>query len=55
MHSNATKNFASAYALFSGLIFISLIALLVSPVAQRVLHKFHLSEEDLEDEDKQVP
>lgn len=47
LHSNAAKIFASAYAIFSGLVFISLMALLLSPVAHRVLHKFHLAEEDM--------
>lgn len=47
--SNAAKLFASAYAIFSGLVFISLVALLLTPVAHRVLHKFHLAEEDLEE------
>jgi hypothetical protein len=51
LHSNTAKLFASAYALFSGLIFISIMALLLSPVVHRVMHKFHISEEDLEDDD----
>ena len=48
LESDAAKLFASAYALFSGLVFISLMALLVTPVAHRLLHKFHLSDEDLQ-------
>ena len=47
--SNAAKMFASLYALFGGLVFISLMGLLLAPIAHRVLHKFHLSEEDLND------
>ena len=50
--SNAAKIFASAYAVFSGLVFISLMALLLAPVAHRVLHKFHLAEEDLGEDDR---
>lgn len=45
--SKAAKVFASFYALFSGVVFISLMGLLLSPIAHRVLHKFHLSDEDL--------
>ena len=42
------KIFASLYALFSGLVFISVMALLVSPVVHRMLHRFHIAEEDFE-------
>jgi hypothetical protein len=47
--SNVAKVFASFYALFSGVVFISLMGLLLSPIAHRVLHKFHLSDEDMND------
>ena len=47
LRSNGAKIFASLYALFSGVVFISLMGLLLSPIAHRVLHKFHLSDEDL--------
>jgi hypothetical protein len=50
LQSKAAKIFASLYALFSGVVFISLMGLLLSPIAHRVLHKFHLSDEDLGDE-----
>ncbi len=49
LRSNAAKVFASLYALFSGVVFISLMGLLLSPIAHRVLHKFHLSDEDMND------
>ena len=49
LRSNAAKIFASLYALFSGVVFISLMGLLLSPIAHRVLHKFHLSDEDMND------
>jgi hypothetical protein len=35
------KLFASAYALFSGVLFIGLAGLLIAPVFHRVLHRFH--------------
>ena len=44
--TDAAKIFASAYALFSGLIFIAVMGLVLSPVVHRVLHKFHVDEKD---------
>jgi hypothetical protein len=38
----AAKLFASAYALFSGVAFLTFVAVLFGPVAQRLLHRFHL-------------
>lgn len=37
----AGKLFAGCYALFSGLVFISLTAILLAPVVHRLIHKFH--------------
>jgi hypothetical protein len=36
------KLFASFYALFSGIVFITIAAVLLGPVAHRFLHRFHL-------------
>ena len=36
------KLFASAYALFSGVVFIGVMGLVLAPFAHRVLHRFHL-------------
>jgi hypothetical protein len=44
--SDSAKLFASAYALFSGLMFITIMGLLLAPVAHRILHAFHLDETD---------
>ena len=44
---DASKVFASIYALFSGLILIVLMGIMLSPVAHRVMHKFHVDEEDV--------
>jgi len=44
----AAKVFASIYALFSGLILIALMGIILSPVAHRVMHKFHVDEKDVE-------
>ncbi len=43
--SNSAKVFASVYALFSGVAFISTIGLIIAPVAHRFFHKLHLDEE----------
>ncbi len=45
--SDGAKVFASAYALFSGLILISTTGIVLSPVFHRVLHRFHVEERDL--------
>jgi len=41
------KVFASAYALFSGLMFIGIIGVALSPIVHQMLHKFHLDEKGL--------
>ena len=47
LSTDAAKIFASAYALFSGVAFITATGILLSPMFHRVLHKFHLDEKDL--------
>ena len=42
----AGKLFASGYALFSGVVFITSVAVLLAPVVNRFLHKFHLEFEN---------
>src|SRR5436305_3382972 len=39
------KVFASFYALFSGLVFITIAGIIIAPVAHRFLHWFHIEEE----------
>jgi TRAP-type C4-dicarboxylate transport system permease small subunit len=46
--NDTAKIFASAYALFSGLIFIAVMGLVLSPVVHRILHKFHVDEKDVD-------
>ena len=41
LHTTAGKLFASFYALFSGVMFITLAGVLFAPVFHRFLHKFH--------------
>lgn len=38
------KLFASAYALFSGLLFIGILGIVSLPFAHRLLHKLHIDE-----------
>jgi hypothetical protein len=45
MKSTAAKVFASAYALFSGVVFLSAVAVVLAPIFHRVLHKFHLDDD----------
>jgi len=42
--SNSAKIFASAYALFSGVTFISTIGILIAPIAHRFFYKIHLED-----------
>jgi len=42
---DGVKIFASMYALFSGLIFIAVMGVVLSPIVHRFLHKFHVDEE----------
>jgi len=44
LHTTAGKIFASAYALFSGMIFLVVAGILFAPVFHRFLHKFHLDD-----------
>ena len=42
LKSDAGKWFASFYALFSGVAFITVAGVLFAPIVHRFLHKFHL-------------
>src|SRR5437762_12771711 len=43
--SDGVKVFASVYALFSGLVFIAVMGVVLSPIVHRFLHTFHLDAE----------
>ncbi len=45
--NDTAKIFASIYALFSGLIFIGVMGLVLSPVVHRIMHKFHVDDKDV--------
>ena len=45
--TTSAKLFAACYALFSGLIFIAAMGIVLAPFTHRLLHKFHLDDQDL--------
>ncbi|EGW20538.1 hypothetical protein [Methylobacter tundripaludum] len=45
--TTGAKMFASGYALFSGLVFIAIMGIVLAPATHRMLHKFHIDEDDL--------
>ena len=45
LHSISAKLFASFYAIFSGVIFIALMGILLTPLVHRMLHKFHFEKD----------
>lgn len=45
LKDTAAKVFASAYALFSGIIFLSSMGIVLAPVFHRVVHRFHLDDD----------
>lgn len=47
------KLFASFYALFSGISFLTFVAVLFAPFYHRFLHKFHLNMEDGDGEEEE--
>jgi len=42
LQTSAGKLFASFYALFSGAIFLVVVAIMIAPAAHRLLHRLHL-------------
>lgn len=50
LHTTAGKLFASGYALFSGVVFLTLVAVLFAPVVHRFLHRFHIGLDDASDD-----
>ncbi len=41
LYTTGGKLFASAYALFSGIVFIGVMGIILAPFAHRLLHRFH--------------
>jgi hypothetical protein len=48
MPTNAAKVFAGSYALFSGVIFLSTVAVMFSPIVHRFLHLMHVDDDNTE-------
>ena len=46
MTTVAGKLFASFYALYSGIAFLTMVAVITAPIVHRFLHKFHLATDD---------
>jgi hypothetical protein len=44
--NDASKWFASFYALYSGVALLTIVATMLAPTVHRLLHKFHLDEQD---------
>lgn len=49
MDTNASKIFSSIYALFSGIAFLSTVAVFFAPIAHRLLHLLHVDTDDEEE------
>ena len=45
LHTEAGKWLAGCYALFAGLVFITVAGVMLGPVVHAVLHRFHLEQE----------
>jgi len=52
LNSDGAKLFASAYAIFSGVAFLSIVGLILAPVVHRFMHKFHLADEEEEENEE---
>lgn len=52
MTTTSSKLFASGYAMFSGVVFLSSIGLVLAPLFHRILHKFHLDDAAHDDDAK---
>ena len=47
MTTTPAKLFAGLYAMFCGLVFISIMGIVLAPVLHRVMHHLHLADEDV--------
>src|SRR5215510_10196481 len=50
LKTDAAKIFASFYAIYSGVILLASVGILVTPIFHRFLHRFHLADEDRDDD-----
>ena len=49
LDTNSAKLFAAFYALFSGVAFLTFVAVLFAPIYHRFLHRFHLNMDEEDD------
>lgn len=49
LETTGAKIFASLYALLSGLVFVGVMGVIISPILHRMLHWFHIDEGDIKD------
>jgi hypothetical protein len=49
LNTPKAKLFAAAYALFSGVVFLTMVAVLFAPLLHHFLHRFHLEFEESAD------
>jgi hypothetical protein len=46
LHTSAGKIFAGIYALYSGIVFLIIAGVLLAPAFHRMLHRFHMDEDE---------
>jgi hypothetical protein len=46
LENDSTKIFASLYAIYGGVILLAITGIVLAPIAHRILHLFHLQEND---------
>ena len=51
LKTEAGKWFAGGYALYSGIAFLAVTALVFAPLLHRLLHRFHADEQDINPDD----
>ena len=44
LHNTSAKLFSGTYALFSGIVFLVVIAIMLAPIYHRYMHKFHIKD-----------
>ena len=54
METDSGKLFAAFYALYSGLVFLTMVVVLVTPIYHRFIHRFHLDSEQEADREDEV-
>ena len=49
LQTDGAKVFASVYALLSGLVFVGVMGVIISPILHRMLHRIHIDEGDIKE------